>query len=175
MRTQCFPFLLWKTRGNFYLIFIVRTCRIPGGEHSQNCGLVAKLRLTLCDPMDCSLPGFSVHGLFQSGTLEWVAISFSRGSSPPRDWTWISCIAGRFFTNWATRTPQSLDPLNVLVLKLVLTEPPATSPSQLHVLLQVSATAAGFPPGHCQSLFLPVCPSSWGAAVCSATSVLWGF
>ena len=40
---------------------------------------------TLCDPMDCSLPGFSNHGIFQARVLEWVAISFSRGSSQPRD------------------------------------------------------------------------------------------
>ena len=56
--------------------------------------------LTLCDPMDCSLPGSSVRGIFQARILEWVAISLSRGSSRPRDRTWISCvscIAGRFF------------------------------------------------------------------------------
>ena len=55
-----------------------------------------------CDPMDCSLPGFSVHGILQARILGWVAISFSRGSSWPRDWTLVSCIAGRFFTNWTT-------------------------------------------------------------------------
>ena len=43
--------------------------------------LVAQLCLTLCDPMDCGLPGFYVHGIFQARVLEWVAISFSRGSS----------------------------------------------------------------------------------------------
>ena len=48
--------------------------------------------------MDCSLPASSVHGIFQARLLEWVAISFSRGSSWPRDWTSISCIAGRCFT-----------------------------------------------------------------------------
>ena len=53
--------------------------------------------------MDCSLPGSSVHGILQARILEWVAIPFSRGSSWPRDWTWVSCIAGRFFTIWATR------------------------------------------------------------------------
>ena len=57
----------------------------------------------LCDPMDCSAPGSSVHGIFQGRILEWVAVSFSRASSPPRDWTWVSCIEGRFFNNWATR------------------------------------------------------------------------
>ena len=45
---------------------------------------------TLCDPMDCSLPGLSVHGIFQGRVLEWVVISFSRGSSSPRDWTQVS-------------------------------------------------------------------------------------
>ena len=63
---------------------------------------------TLCDPMDCSLPGFSVHGIFvhgifQARVLEWGAIYFSRGSSWPSDRTQVSCIAGRRFTLWATR------------------------------------------------------------------------
>ena len=53
--------------------------------------------------MDCSLPGSSIHGIFQTRILEWVAISFSRGSSWPRDWTQVSRIAGRLFTTWATR------------------------------------------------------------------------
>ena len=60
----------------------------------------------LCDPMDCSLPGSSVNGIFQARILEWVAISFSRKSSQPRDWTQISCIVGRCFTIWATREGQ---------------------------------------------------------------------
>ena len=47
--------------------------------------VIEKSCLTLCDPMDCSLPGSSVHGIFQAEILEWVAISFSRGSSRPRD------------------------------------------------------------------------------------------
>ena len=59
---------------------------------------VAQSCLTLCKSMDCSPPGFSVHGVFQAGILEWVAISFSRGSSPPRDRTQVSRIAGRHFT-----------------------------------------------------------------------------
>ena len=63
--------------------------------------LVTQSRLTLCDPTDCSSRGSSVHGILQARTLEWVAISFSRGSNPgiqPRDRTWVFCIAGRFFT-----------------------------------------------------------------------------
>ena len=53
---------------------------------------------TVCDPMDCSPPGSSVHGILQARIPEWVAIPFSRGSSPPRDRTQVSCIAGGFFT-----------------------------------------------------------------------------
>ena len=58
--------------------------------------------------MDCSLPGSSVRGISQARILEWVAISFSRGSSQPRDWTWVFFTAGRFFTFWATREAQKL-------------------------------------------------------------------
>ena len=61
---------------------------------------VAQSCPTLCDPMDCSLPGSSVHGIFQTRILEWVAISFSRRSSRPRDWTQVSYIIGRCFTIW---------------------------------------------------------------------------
>ena len=64
---------------------------------------VAQLCLTLCDLMDCSLPGSSVHGIFQVRILEWVVISFSRGTSWPRDQTQVSHIVGRRFTIWATR------------------------------------------------------------------------
>ena len=56
----------------------------------------------LCDPMDRNLPGSSVHGIFQARVLEWVAISFSRGFSQPRDQTPVSCIASRRFTVLAT-------------------------------------------------------------------------
>ena len=56
----------------------------------------------LWDPVDCSPLRSSVHGIPQARILEWIAITFSRGSSQPRDRTWISCIAGRFFTIWAT-------------------------------------------------------------------------
>ena len=59
---------------------------------------VAQSYLTLCHPMDCSLPGSSVHGLLQARVLEWGAISFSRGSTQPRDRTWVSSIADRRLT-----------------------------------------------------------------------------
>ena len=77
---ECKP--LWKT--------------VWRSEVAQSCP-------TLCDPMDCSLSGSSVHGIFQTRVLEWIAISFSRGPSRPRNRTWVSRIAGRCFTVWATR------------------------------------------------------------------------
>ena len=58
---------------------------------------------TLCDPMDSSLPGSSVHGIFQAIVLEWIAISFSKGSSQPSNRTQVSRIVNRCFTIWATR------------------------------------------------------------------------
>ena len=71
--------------------------------------LFAQLCLTLCDPIDCSLPGPSVHGILQARILEWVAIPFSRGSPQPRGQTRVSCIAGGFFIIWAIReAPKAL-------------------------------------------------------------------
>ena len=74
---------------------------------------VAQSCLTLCYPMDCSLPGFSIHGILQARILEWVTISFSRGSSWLRD----SRIGGRRFNLWATREARAL---KILVLRLFL-------------------------------------------------------
>ena len=74
---------------------------------SDNMGAKLLGCIQLCNPMDCSLPGSSVHGILQARILEWVVISFSRGSSQGRDWTRVSWIAGRFFTVWATREAQT--------------------------------------------------------------------
>ena len=65
--------------------------------------VVTHLYLTLCEPMHYSPPGSSVYRIFQARILKWVAISFFRGFSQPRDWTWVSRIAAGFFTIWATR------------------------------------------------------------------------
>ena len=71
--------------------------------------LVSPSCLTLCDTMDCSLPGSSAHGILQARILEWVAMSSSRGSSRPRDQTQVSHTAGILFTIWAIReAPYSL-------------------------------------------------------------------
>ena len=81
------------------------------GHHGGG-SLVARLCPTLGKPVDCSPPGSSVHGFLQARILEWVAISFSGGSSQPRNQTWVSGIAGILFTNLAmreapTRKPES--------------------------------------------------------------------
>ena len=65
--------------------------------------LVTQSCPALWNPMDYSPLGSSVHGILQARILEWVAISFFRGSFQLRDRTWVSCIAGRFFTFWTTR------------------------------------------------------------------------
>ena len=86
--------------GFFYFIFFTTE---PPGKPVKSESEVTQSCPTLCDPMNCSLPGSSVHGIFQARVLEWVAIAFSRGSSGPRDRTRVSCIAGGRFTVWASR------------------------------------------------------------------------
>ena len=80
------------------------------------CGLVTKWCLTLVTPWTWghSQPSSSVRGIFQAGILEWVAISFSRGSSQSRSRTQVSCIAGRLFTDWATREAKLLFNFSVI-------------------------------------------------------------
>ena len=83
--------LLFQSYFNLKLLkkkynFLCGTCSV-----AQSCPI-------LCDPMDYSPPGSSVHEIFQAKILKWVAIFFSRGLSPPRDRTHVSCVTGRFFT-----------------------------------------------------------------------------
>ena len=94
--------------------------------HAQSC-LVCQI---LCSPMDCSLPGSSVHGTFQVRILEWVAMPSSRGSSQPSDWTHVSGIAGGFFIHWATwegltmsLTPNKCPTLQILPQSWLLNNP----------------------------------------------------
>ena len=82
------------------------------------CLFIVRLCLILCNPMDCSLPGSSVHGIFQARILEWVAISYSRGSSRPGVWThisWVSCIAGIFFMVWATKEALDISKAELII------------------------------------------------------------
>ena len=88
--------------GSFFTIWATT----PGKAWTQQWSEVAQSCPTLCDPMDCNPPGSSAHGIFQARVLEWVAISFARGSSQPRDRTRVSRTAGRHFTVWATREAQ---------------------------------------------------------------------
>ena len=81
--------------GGFFTRWVIRKAQSES-EVAQSC-------LTLCHPIDCSLPGSSLHGILQARILEWVAISFSRRSSLPRDLTRVSHIVSRHFTVWATR------------------------------------------------------------------------
>ena len=79
----------------------------PWESYSYSC-LVAKLCLTLLWPMDCNLPGSIVHGISQARILEWVTVSFSSGSSWPKDWTLVSCTGRRIPCHWAIREAQLL-------------------------------------------------------------------
>ena len=88
--------------------------------------LFTRLYPTLCDPLDCSPPGSSVHGILQAGILEWVAVASSRGPSRPRDGTRVSCTAGGFFTSRATgEAPFSF---RLWALLCSLSEPPSPTP-----------------------------------------------
>ena len=105
---------------------------------------VTQLCLTLCNLMDYSLPEASVHGILRARILEWVAIPFSGGSSWPRDWTQVSCIAGRFFfffffTAWATREAHYI--YRVAMNTMTLSEPRG-SHQFLHRLLLSSGIKA---------------------------------
>ena len=95
--------LIWVGRGwHFSFLCYTRNLQLwqkKRGKESE----VAQSSPTLCDPMDCSLSGSSVHKIFQARVREWIAISFSRGSSRPRNQTRGSRTAGRRFTVWATR------------------------------------------------------------------------
>ena len=70
--------------------------------------LVSKSCLSLCNHMDCSPLGSPVHGISQARILEWVSVSFSRGSSWPRDRTWVSCTGGRVLYDWASEGEKDL-------------------------------------------------------------------
>ena len=89
---------------------------------------VTQLSLTLCGSMDCNLPGSSLHMVFQARILEWVAISFSRESSWPKDQTSISCLAGGFFTTQSPGKPLKLDTAKSLQSCLTLCNPIGGSP-----------------------------------------------
>ena len=86
-------------------VYLIHLPSIPIISSTGMCAKSFQLCLTLCDPMDCSPPGFSIHEVLQAGILEWVAVSSSKASSRPRNWTcvcYMSTLAGGFFTTNAT-------------------------------------------------------------------------
>ena len=106
-------------------------------KKSENESDVTQSCPTLCDPMDYSLPRSSIHGIFQARVLEWVAISFSRGSSRPRDQIRVSHSVGRcFFTFWVTREA----PLNIKG-KIVMYSIKRPKQSHLHQVTEVNITS----------------------------------
>ena len=112
---------------------------------------VAQLCLTLCDTMDCSLPGSSIHGIFQARVLEWVAISFSRGSSQTRDRILVSCTAGRHFTVWATRKALCS---NSCLLSQWCCLTVLFSAARFSFCLQSFPVSASFPMSHLKCIYL---------------------
>ena len=96
--------------------------------------LVAQSCPTLCNPMDCSLPSSSAHGILQAKILEWVSISFSRGSSQLRDRTWVCCMAGRFFTIWATKEAHTPLKAHFEILSLIKSSQTLWTPTSTSVL-----------------------------------------
>ena len=106
------PFSPTHTRILVCVFFSVSKAPFSLWPNMKSCVSRSIVSHSLCDPVDCSLPGSSLHGILQARILEWVAIPFCRGSSQPRDRTQVSCIAGRFFTIWATR--EACDLLHML-------------------------------------------------------------
>ena len=99
-KTQSFHILL--SQKSSYVLHLVSEI---GSISRWKWKFVAKLFPTLCDSMDCSPPGSSVHGISHTKIQAWVAISSSKGSSQPRDWIHVSYLAGRFFTTESHRKP----------------------------------------------------------------------
>ena len=133
----------------------------------------AQLRLTLCNPMDCRPLGSSVHGILQARILEHVAISYSKGSSGPRDWTHVSCLGRGILYHWATWEASStivhLSPLSELLLTCgvgcglaILSHPePSLLDSSRHHPQPAPATKSlilSYPLGHIPQKGNPIVP-----------------
>ena len=90
---------------------------------------------------------YTVHGILQARILEWVAFPFSRGSSQPRHWTQVSCIASRFFTSWATREAQEPRSKCLLISWLQLLSAVVLEPRK-----RKSVTTSNFPLSVCHEV-----------------------
>ena len=120
---------------------------------------------TLCDPMDCSLPRSSDHGILQASVLEWVAISFSRESSRPRYRTRVSHIVGRCFTHWATR---EVLPIRIAIIKKAINNKCWWGCGEIENLLHCSVCAKSLQ--SCPALCDPMDCSPPGSSV---HGILW--
>ena len=113
--SQCCPVISVSSSILYWVIFI-QPLNIADVKYGWNklcleilCFLISKVKvlvaqpcLTLCDPIDCSLIGSSVRGIFQAG-MGSQPFPYPGVLSWPRDWTWVSCVAGRLFTVWTIR------------------------------------------------------------------------
>ena len=142
-------------------------------EETKNRGTYTRLteckslsHVQLCDPVDWGPPGSSVHGILQARILEWVANLLSRESSQPRDQTGVSCIAGRFFTGWATREAHVWLTAGLSVLNLNAT------PSRKYSLIHSPKTGLVAPPMLHNTLYSPLW---WFSPHCIIISCLLNF
>ena len=116
---------------NHLVMFKMIKAEIHAESHEESESEFAQSCPTLCNPMECSPPGSGIHGVFQARVLEWVAISFSRGSSQPRDRTWVSHTLGRRFYHLSHQgSPQYL---NIFAIIYVL--------ASVHFIRDMSNTA----------------------------------
>ena len=105
---QVHPCCLWESWWEISNFYLFKSCWLLSDSFTRY-RLSVLSQVQLWEPMDCNPPGSSVQGLFQAKILKWVAISSSRGSYQPRDWTWVSCIfcIGRHILyHWAPWEPQ---------------------------------------------------------------------
>ena len=131
----------WLTRGGNGKPFQYSCLENPMNSESE----VVQLCLTLCNPMNCSLPGSSIHRIFQARILECIAISFSKKSSWPRGWTWVSHIVGKCFTVWATREVHKRVELSSIWLSDKLSARQPGRPTHVNHILEIPCF--GFPVG----------------------------
>ena len=145
LHAQCF-----NPRHNYDSHYVLHTCEV---KVAQSCP-------TLCDPMD-----YTVHGIPQARVLEWVAYPFSSRSSWPRNWTRLSCIAGRFFTNWVIReaplhifsSVQSLSHVQLFVTPWTVTHQASLSITNSPSLPKLMSIESVMPSNHlilCRPLLL---------------------
>ena len=101
-----------------YWLISCNKCTILVQDVNESESEAAQLCLIFCDPGDCSLPGSSVHGIFQARVLEWGAMAFSRGSPQPRDRTQVSCIVSK--TLYRLSHQGSPDDNRILLLTIII-------------------------------------------------------